>query len=247
MPEARHLSNAPIVEALIDIRVELPGSVECAHLEPFYERVKTDYGQRKVRTPFVAQMSLHPEGPSVKTHTANPDGLILTSQNGQQVVQARLDGFTISRLTPYETWHKLRDEAERLWNIYREVAMPVRVVRTAVRYINRFEFDPPMTDLGDYFSTRPEIAEGIPSDMNGFFMRVVLQAAEKHATVIVTQAFEPQAGVDKLPFILDIDVFRAAALAPDDAEVWASLEALRAIKNEVFFNSVREKVLERYQ
>lgn len=46
-----------------------------------------------------------------------PDGFLLSSSDKLRIVQARLDGFTFSRLAPYETWERLRDEAKSAWRI----------------------------------------------------------------------------------------------------------------------------------
>ena len=59
------------------------------------------------------------------------------------------------------------------------------------------------------------------------------------ATVIITQAID-EAGVtaEKIPVILDIEVFQSASVRVDGDELWQKLETLRQIKNDVFFNSL---------
>ena len=82
--------------------------------------------------------------PEVSQSSAGgPDGYLFTSVDGRQVVQARLDGFTFSRLKPYDKWESLRDEARELWQHYVQIASPETVTRVALRYINvKYQWEP---------------------------------------------------------------------------------------------------------
>ena len=42
------------------------------------------------------------------------NGYIFASSDERQIFQARLDGFSFSRLAPYDRWETFRDEARRL-------------------------------------------------------------------------------------------------------------------------------------
>jgi uncharacterized protein (TIGR04255 family) len=103
-----------------------------------------------------------------------------------------------------------------------------------------------MRDLGDYLKTAPQIADDLPQTLSGLFMRLVVPFP--HATAIITQAVD-DANVtpEKLPVILDIDVFREVVLAPDGADLWTCLEELRTVKNDVFFKSLTPKALDLFR
>jgi len=47
-------------------------------------------------------------------------GFIFTSADDKQPFQVHLNGFTTNRLGSYPAWNAVRDEARRLWNVYRE-------------------------------------------------------------------------------------------------------------------------------
>jgi len=133
-----HYKNAPITEALIDIRVELPAEFGFEQLQGMKKLVAAEYPRDETFTMAMATISLLPEVQASTQHKKM--GLKLWSVGDKQVFQARLDGFTFSRLEPYETWERLRDEARRLWDIYRGFAKPTRITRVAVRYINQLNF-----------------------------------------------------------------------------------------------------------
>jgi uncharacterized protein (TIGR04255 family) len=90
-----------------------------------------------------------------------------------------LDGFAMSRLAPYENWNAVRDEARRLWDIYRSIAKPSKLIRLAVRYINRIDMPLPLGDFKDYLRTVPDVSPDLPQGLaytaNSFRHRVKSQ------------------------------------------------------------------------
>lgn len=245
MAEPRHLNNAPIVEALIDVRAELPAGSRFENLDAFYGHVQDTYSIREVRTPWAARVQFSNDAPTVHTERTGPDGLILRTADRRRAVQARLDGFSASRLKPYENWAALRAEAERLWLVYRGVVAPTRVTRVTVRYINRIELPLPVGDLEDFFITRPEIPASVSRTVAGFLMRVVIPSDEFGVVGIVTQASEPATN-ESVSVLFDIEVFKEHGIDPLSADIWTEIDRLRDFKNRIFFDSVTERALERY-
>jgi uncharacterized protein (TIGR04255 family) len=172
---AFHYENAPITEALIDIRVQLR-TTGLHTLESIHERIKTHYpGKTKrdyVEGVFSAGEAI---GASAKRTTI---GFAFSSEDGKQIVQARLDGFTFSRLRPYGSWPQLQDEGRRLWDIYREMVVPVKVTRVAVRYINQIDIPLQQLDYKEYFRTTPEVSPDLPQGLSGFFMQLQFPQAD---------------------------------------------------------------------
>src|SRR4051794_26091860 len=110
------LSKAPIVEGLIDIRVEQSAYATVAALKAACDEFAAEYPSRQERRMFVTQLSFSPEpGQSSQIIDNRPDGIILRSADEKWVVQFRLDGFTVSRLHPYGTWDELKGRASALW------------------------------------------------------------------------------------------------------------------------------------
>jgi len=138
MSRTRHYARAPITEAIIDLRVELPEDKSVSDLESVHKGLETAYPMMKHRSLAVFHGEIGNQGAAAAASSKNI-GFLLTSQDGKYIFQARLDGFTMSRLAPYENWEPFRDEARRLWNVYRAVAKPAKVTRLAVRFINRLD------------------------------------------------------------------------------------------------------------
>ena len=239
--------NAPITEALLDIRVALPESIRLAQLLPFQERVKERYPNKRDRKLWESNIHLKEEGPEISGQAGGTDGFFFSSLDGKNIVQCRLDGFTFNRLKPYDKWETMRDEASRLWHDYVSIALPSQITRVALRYINRIEIPLPMNDFKDYVLTGPEIAPGLPQGLAGFFMQLRIPIADTSTQAVITETIEPITESNRLPFILDIDVFKTAAYEVSEPAAWDVLEKLHELKNEMFFKSITPKARELFR
>lgn len=186
--------------------------------------------------------------PSVEARThQNVIGIRFKSMDGKYVVQARTDAFVCSRLQPYETWERLREEAKCTWKLYRGLLSDeVSWRRIGVRYINRLDIpsESGTIALKDYFSVHPELPASLPQTAANFFLRlnVPMPALGPKGQVILTQTNTkpPREGV--VSVILDIDTFLEQDLS--DEQAWEKFEELRLKKNEVFESCITDRTQE---
>jgi uncharacterized protein (TIGR04255 family) len=249
MTEPQHLPNAPITEAVLDIRTGVPEPVTLDDLAKFGGRIEKRYPVRQVRHSWAGEVQINPEtGPTVKPAKTGPDGYRFDSSDRRQVVQVWRDGFSYSRLKPYQQWESFQAEARDLWQHYVAVAKPEKVTRFALRYINRIHLPLPISDFKDWLLTAPEIAPELPQKLSTFFFRVVISDDERQATAIITQAIEDKSDqVGTIPLIFDIDVFRQGAFPTEPSKLWPLFESLRQLKDEIFFKSITDSTKELFQ
>jgi len=237
-----HLRNAPIREALIDIQVNPRSDLEINEMKQFHDSISADYPKEQIQKQFHISFSL---GQTRKTaHTEEPMGFRYESEDGKQVVQARLDGFTFSRLAEYETWDRLRDEAYRLWQMYEEISKPTSIKRVAVRFINQMNLGLP---LNEYLSAPPVVPPGVSNDVRSFLTRTVIYDDSVDASVIITQALKGIEDDGRVPIILDIDVFKVTAPEVSSDMAWMNIDLFHDIKNRIFFESITQKTREIYE
>jgi uncharacterized protein (TIGR04255 family) len=239
--------NAPITEALLDIRVELPKEITLKNLELFQEGIKKSFPEKKTRVFFKAQLPTSGALPTSIPTSGGPDGYLFRSPHEQKIVQARLDGFTFNKLKPYENWAVFRKEAQGLWDQYYKIASPIRVTRIALRYINRIEIPLPLRDFKDYILTTPEIAPDLPQALEHFFMQLVIPYPEAQVKAVITQTMQNPTKDNRLPLILDIDVWQEVNYEGQANEMWAPFEKLREIKNDIFQKSITDKAKELFK
>ncbi len=246
MAEYPVLSKAPIVEAVIDFRVKVREDLTLEQLDALFDSISNQYPDKKTRHKWEGEFEFKKGESPISRGTGAVDGYILTSADQKQILQARLDGFTFSRLTPYETWELFRDEAYRLWEKYKEITTPV-ITRVALRYINKMEIPFPIKDFSDYLTAAPNVPEGVPQGVSSFLTRVVIHEPEIDAAAIITQALDQIVNPNVFPIILDIDVFKQRSEGINEEDAWDILEKLRHFKNEIFFKSITEKAKELFQ
>ncbi len=245
MPEV--FPKAPISEALIDIRVQLPGNVSLADLEKLHTSIKAEYPDKKTRTMWEGTFDVKSEKEPIQRTRLQVDGYAFITSDGRQVVQYRLDGFTFSRLRPYSRWEDVYAEVRRLWDIYRTATNPLLVTRLAVRYINAIEIPSKTFETDDYFTAAPKIPEGLPQGLQHFLTRLVIPFPDRGAVAIVIQTPSVKQDPVNTAILLDIDVFEEVSLSPEDARIYEILSVLREIKNEVFFKSITERTKELFR
>ena len=245
MAEARHLEKAPITEALVDIRVKLPPTIDLSTLDSIHALFAKEYPEKRERIKMEGEFDFKAKEFSRKTSVV--DGYLCFSADKKQAVQIRLDGFTFSRLKPYESWGSLRKEAFRLWQLYVQYASPELITRVALRYINRLEVPLPIRDFSEYLTAPPTVPQNLPQEWISFLTRNVILDQSLDAVAIITQSLDPIGTAQVAPILLDIDVFKEGQFAVDGIEAWRTTDNLREFKNRIFFGSVTEKALEAYQ
>lgn len=246
MAEYPILKNAPIAEALIDIRVKIKEGLGIEQLEAIHSLISEKYPEKKKQHRWESKFEFKEGESPISTAIDTAFGYSFSSVDGKQIFQAKLDGFTFNRLKPYETWEVFRDEARKLWKIYTETTAP-EIIRVAARYINRIEIPLPINDFSEYLTAAPIIPEGMPQEVGSFFTRVVIHDREIDCAGILTQALEQVNIPDILPIILDIDVFKQRTEGISEEEVWETLEKLRHLKNKIFFKSITKKTVELFK
>ncbi|MDR4463305.1 MAG: TIGR04255 family protein [Nitrospira sp.] len=233
----RHLSRAPITEALIDIRVTLPKETRTLeHLAALNAQFGELYQDKKDIKEF--QYRVQFDRPELDEKTSTHLGFRYTNAESTQVIQTTISGFTFSRLPPYEDWERLKEEAKRTWAIYSGHVRPETITRVAVRYINRLVLPGPLVELDQYLRYVAKVPKVLPQVLGGYFSRIVVPDRQGQRTAIITQSSAPNPA--EVSPILDIDVFMERPFSNED-EVWGAIDRLRDFKNKIFFDCITEK------
>ncbi|NTV29685.1 MAG: TIGR04255 family protein [Candidatus Omnitrophica bacterium] len=246
-----HFNNAPIVEALIDIRAILPPETTLDTLALFQEKIKTDFPEKQTRVSWESSFKVEPNTPPQVSQHKREDGYLFHASDKSQLVQARLDGFTFNKLRPYDKWESFKDKAKELYAHYLEIAKPKNVVRLGLRYINRIEV-PLISPIRfeEYFLLRPELPSTLPQRTKHFLTQVVLADDSIGAEAIVTERLEKplhKDGNDFLPVLLDIDVVKTLSLSPSDIELWNLFEKLKLFEDSIFLESLTARAKELFK
>jgi uncharacterized protein (TIGR04255 family) len=189
-------------------------------------------------------MELRPGVAASASASHEQTGLKFLTPDGKYICQFRKTGMVLSRLAPYESWEPFRDEARRLWNMYRESVKPGPVTRLAVRYINRIDIPEPSVDLKRYFRTSPELSPQLPQNLARFFMQLRITQDDINAEAVINQTTIPPEQEGVVSVVFDVDLFRTDGVPQDDEAIWSYFETLHARKNEIFEACITDETRE---
>ena len=250
-----HLQNAPIREALIDFRARagIPWNEET--LRSMLQPKLSDYPTVMVQNSMIVGFMLNPHSTTAETKKEQSwKGLQFRSADGIRVARFDRDGFTFSRLAPYQDWDDLQDEVLRLWEIHIQAADPDKIVRIGVRFINRVDLPLTTVELKDYIPSFPQQPLGLEMLNQENFLHIDhFQVPNYNYSVSVTKTLErgvqDAAGTfQSWGIILDVDVSTLEHLdVKDFGQIRTKLAEMRWLKNKVFFGSISDNCKKSYQ
>ncbi len=173
-------------------------------------------------------------------------GFRLSDAENKKVIQIREGGFSFSLLKPYSDWNSFSAEASKYWDEFVSTCKPEKVVRCALRYINRIDIPLQTVDIEKYLNIYPKLPdfpEKIPSTIEGKQICVLIPQDELGDAVInlaTVDAYSPSG----TSILLDIDIYKLVGIDPSSDSVWHLLSNQRRRKNELFENFITDKTRE---
>lgn len=241
----RHLKNAPIQEAIVDLRVIIKNSPGKEQFDRLASGLAGTYSEPQPIFRYLSKLVMA-EGSQTSTHNSAFAGYRLDGKENGLIFQAQTNGFTLSKLAPYSNWESLIAEARRLWPIFSSALEVQSVVRVACRYINRFQIPSQHFALREFIVKPPEIPQELPQGIGRFMLQMEIPIVDTGSTVLLTQALDSVPGQGPL-VLLDIDAFRLTSHEVAEEKWWSELELLRELKNRFFFGSLTPKTLEMFE
>ncbi len=243
------LAEAPIVEAIFDVRARAEGGWNRSHLRKQLESKLPEYPEFELRGEIEFQIASRADGSSEQIRREAWRGVQVTSADRLHVAQFNRDGFVFSRLSPYSNWDQFRDEALRLWRIHAELAKPSEIHRFDVRFINRIALPIGESWLSNLLLRPPAPPKSLEVPIVNFFHQDTFSVPGYPYAVNRIQTIQfPSAKDDKeSSLILDIDVATTQAFEPVENSFETRLVEMRWLKNKVFFGSVTAAVIQRLE
>lgn len=238
-------SKAPIQEALIDFQVTPNASLNASSYKKFYKLLESQFEKKGKLFEVTARFQLGAYQNNF-SHSQKAHGVRYETPDGKYVLQARDDRFTFSVLNGYEDWDCFRKEAYKAWGFYKEAFKPKKVIREAVKFINRIIIPETSFKLENYFNFYPHVFEDSDdaADINlaNFVMQGTLTQAEGGVATVTMFLGLPKN--DQTEVMLDIDVVDNLELEIDADEVLQRIEQMRIQKNQIFELSIKDKIRE---
>jgi uncharacterized protein (TIGR04255 family) len=249
MARRRHLKNAPIREALLDIRVVPASGASVESLASLQKRLATEYSESDEKRKGAFALKLDPKAQQIEsTHIeAAQVGYVFSTKDRTRLVQASIDNFTQNLVGGYIDFETLAREARVNWEKYLEIYKPAAISRIALRYINDLPLPRNMEQFEDYLTAIPPIPPELPQTLSNFLYRFTMVNAPIGGYAIVNQIFQGQVDEAGVHVILDIDAVIEGQMDIAATDLWAKFAQLRQFKNDIFFGFITERLAERFE
>lgn len=238
-----HYAKAPIIEALVELRVAAEPAPELDLLLTVMEGVE-GYGEPETLVTVQGEFQVIADAVQARA-TGGPVGHRWRSVDGLHAVTAQTGIFAFSRLAPYDRWETFIASVEGMWLRYKAVVEPHTLLGASVRFINRIDVpsDRPV-EVKDYLRLSVDVPPSLPQAMLGMYMQVAvpLPQHDRATANIISTLITPPDGFHA-SLILDIDTHINRPLAIDEnfhENVLGILATLRDAKNYVFESCITD-------
>lgn len=242
----RHYENAPIVEAVIDVRVQSVNDL--SPLTKLADALKEEFPARLPMTQ--VEMGFDTQNPALPpqfTNSQQQTGWRLTGKAQDRVILLQTTGFTYSHLPPYTDWTTFSGEAKTFWLKYVDALKPLAATRVAVRVINRIPVPAGEFGIDSYLNIYPKLPDAIPTLANAVFMQLNLPMTYvDSAAKAVLNLATGQEGPGGASLILDIDLSVERMVGLED-ELWPMVDRLGVVKDEIFEACITDTLRKKIQ
>ena len=235
MTKSKLLSKAPILEALAQINYQTSDGVT-----PDLEAWARSLSPSSVEEIYQVQI------PAIDEPIRSLYGRRFRLESGKVIIQVTNDFLAISQSGGYQDWDSFIAKIQGYLASFLSAMRISNISRTALRYINEFDFDasePPgayLTQISPH-AVGPDFDSRITSVSTNYSIPKIFGEAQ------IQQTLELRSAVSKWNVNLDIDVFTNRAVKADMSDVMVELQLLRKYKNRVFESLITESCLGRFE
>jgi len=234
-PERVQFENPPLVEAVCEFRFGEIGVQRVLVPGRYYERVKAEYPDIEVRRGLGVQAG------GQELTMATEEITVVRNPSAKRLVQVGFGMLAVNQLRPYSDYATFRGEIEKRLADYREIALPKKLTRLALRYINHMAVGEDK-NLAAPIQIGFKMPPSLPGKPDPYLLRLefTYQAGRDRLILITTKIPGQQGGA---AIVLDMDYVLAK---PDQVEHQKLMEwvdtAHDTIEN-VFHASVTKEAL----
>lgn len=179
------------------------------------------------------------------TSNAKLTGYTYYTEDQKKKLVIEQDSLTFIDEHKYEGWDYFKESVRNFLKLYSPLLEKNTLRRISIRFINKFSFEE-FNNPTDYFKTMVStvLADGFVYPLTKYSFKLVFKIPDTDKFAIVNQDLE-NISVDKYDYIFDIDVLDKRNLIFDEQTVIDTMEELRIIKNNIFFDNITPKTIEK--
>ena len=230
----------PITEAVIEVRVE--GQVHRETIDKLQKRLMDNY-------PLCQEAQIvDVEFSAASTKVQQQfQGYRLIGKDGADTILITPASIGTARLAPYEGWEKFIAKGRQNWEEWKRLVGHRKIIRVGVPYINRIDVSDPHgtgVRIADYLSFYPQMPEIGLQPMANFALNTVSPLGNGQFKLILNAGSVASPLVKHVSFVLDLDLSGVADLPQKDDNLWAFIDGMRNMKNQVFEGCITDRTRE---
>lgn len=240
------LAKPPVVTAIFQLKFD-NGSVKVEDYLRFDNELKRVFEQRTESIESNFSFNLSTKLPSLgraqvsgESNTRRTGYVYFTTDQKEKLTLSESE-ITYTTEKPYEGWISFKQKVLKVLSTVSPMMDNVTVRRTSIRFINQFSFEE-FEDPTIYFNSQISSTDSaMPYPLMKYGFRLTYDIEEGIYSIV-------NQNVDHLPdkyvYIFDIDVLNRNNLLFEVNTLSETIEALRNIKNKLFFGNLTDKTLE---
>lgn len=245
MSKDKKYLRSPIIEAGLQIRVELPlDNISLVDLETLQQDQKDEYPEKQQTFNVETNLNVNDQIPE-STIKQIPIGFLFINKDKRQFFGASLEGFSFNKLAPYDQWSTFIQEARKQWDKYKHLCNPNSIQELTVRYINKLDIPLPINEFYQYLTITPTIPIELAVTQE-FLIELSIPYPEIDSLVTLTEVLLPRSTEQPniASVILDISVTKTQNNPIEDTRIWDIFEQIRICKNQIFESCITNKMRE---
>ena len=175
--------------------------------------------------------------------------LRLSSNDEADVLIVQSDTLTWSRVAPYQGWDALLARVKSEFELANKATGYRKIDRLGVRYINRI--DVPLTDMNlAHYENYIQVHLKLPpfvDPLDNYAWRFEKVFRDEGLVAIVQSTTGVPVIPETIAFVFDIDIVAQAELSMKPCDIFAKLESMRELKNNIFELSMTNEARKSFQ
>ena len=185
-------------------------------------------------------------GVSKITSTTNTKitGYVYSTEDHKKNLQIEQGSLVYADECKYEGWNNFKEFILSFLNIYRPQLDKFTILRISIRFINKISFDE-SEDPTAYFNTLVSTSsdKDFAYPLTKYSFKMFFNIPDTNRNAIVNQDLEINTQ-NKYDYIFDIDVLDNKNHNFDISFIEETIEELRIIKNNIFFDNITPRTIE---
>ena len=236
-PSQRQYNNPHIKEAVFDFQIRGGNIFNKTLCDKFLNRHKNYKQDKKIQNITIDAKT--------NQHTIDVIGYRYVSSDRKQIAVLKKNGFSFSRLAVYDGWDKNYEQAFSLWKSYCEIMKPEMITRVATRFISEFLIKHVFKHPKEYFNTYLQYNKNISLSWDQMFFQTTFSHKDRIKSLFCFNS-HVKPNNQGVNVTLDVDVFadNLNLLYKENSEIKKLFTKLRKIKNNIFEQSITDKIRE---